>query len=665
MSQATTQSQRKLIPLAFEHLNIGAAVFNASLQMEAWNRSFIDLLELPDRMATTQTTLEGIIHFNALRGEYGSGDPEQITMDRIAKLDMGKVQNFERVRPDGRVLEIRNDPIENGFILTINDVSERANARDAERQGYEEKLEWSNKRLDDIAHAASDWFWEMGPDYRFTYLSKRFFDIFDVGWDQIIGKTRYEFAGNQEVETHPEKWRAHDEILKQRKPFSNFIYSTIVKDGSVGHIRIGGRPFFDHAGEFLGYRGAGTDVTTEIEAEQALVYAKEVAEKANLAKSSFLSRMSHELRTPLNGILGFSQLLLNNQKEPLTPHQTDFARHIEKAGHHLLELINEILDLAKIESGYVQLSIEPVDVKMLARECVTLIEPLADKKGISVFNALEGMDKTFYIQADFVRVKQVLINLLSNAVKYNRPNGRVWIECEMTADAKARLSVCDTGKGIDSAKHDELFQPFNRLDEENGQIEGSGIGLSITQRLIEQMGGEIGVESEKGKGATFWIEIPLMENQQSTKEAVDEKPADGFLMDITKLGDHRLLYIEDNHTNIRFLEAFFSNIPNLSLEVATSAEEGLVFLAQSEPSLILLDMHLPTMSGLEMLDLLKSRPETKNIPVIALSASAMKEDINQALAAGCVSYETKPLNLGRLLITLCDALMHKEGRIPK
>jgi signal transduction histidine kinase/ActR/RegA family two-component response regulator len=393
--------------------------------------------------------------------------------------------------------------------------------------------------------------------------------------------------------------------------------------------------------------------TMQLELANAeLELAIEEAREANQAKSAFLSSMSHELRTPLNAILGFAQIL-SSDAMPTTPEQkTEFAGHILKSGRHLLTLINEILDLAKVEAGAVALAMEPVGVAEILAECRTMIGPLAAARGINLRfpETLGGV-----VQADRTRLKQVLLNLLSNAVKYNRDGGVVTLECTQ-AGTRLRLSVRDTGMGLSSDQLAGLFQPFNRLGQEGGAQEGTGIGLVVTRRLIELMGGSIGVASSPGAGSTFWIELATAESE--TPEAAPAPAAgapDGAMP--AAGGAHLILYIEDNPANLRLVQEIVGYRPDLRLLSAPDGPSGLALARSHRPELVLTDLNLPGMSGLEVLAELRRDPATAAMPVIALTANAMPRDIERGLAAGFTRYLTKPIDIEQFNEAIDGALM--------
>ncbi|NML13760.1 hybrid sensor histidine kinase/response regulator [Azohydromonas caseinilytica] len=396
--------------------------------------------------------------------------------------------------------------------------------------------------------------------------------------------------------------------------------------------------------------------TAQLEASnRELAAASAAAQQANRAKSEFLSSMSHELRTPLNAIIGFGQLLAADTGAP--PERLKlFTEHIVGAGRHLLSLINEILNLAQIEAGRVSLSLEPVRLDEVLAECRTMIEPLATRRGITLHFPESGGEA---VMADRTRLKQVLLNLLSNAVKYNRDGGTVRVACAH-ANAALRISVHDTGAGLRPEQLQLLFQPFNRLGQEGGSQEGTGIGLVVTKRLVELMAGHIGVHSVPGQGSEFWVELPLAQLQslptpQQPAQAAGAAPANAQLATV--------LCVEDNPTNLQLVEAILAARPELRLLTARDGETGVALARAHKPQVILMDNHMPGMSGHEAQALLHQDPATTHIPVIALTADAMPEAVEQGLARGYFRYLTKPVDPAELLAAVDAALEH--GRRPE
>jgi PAS domain S-box-containing protein len=401
-------------------------------------------------------------------------------------------------------------------------------------------------------------------------------------------------------------------------------------------------------------RHVGAQVGRIIERKRAevnLIEAREQADQANRTKSDFLSSMSHELRTPLNAILGFSQLLGSDPKEPLTKIQKKSVHHIVRGGSHLLKLIDEVLDLAKIEAGKLKLAMENVVAAPLIEECLTTIEAKAKERDIRT------PDRSMYIadsviRTDVTRFKQILLNLLSNAVKYNRKGGALVVATYETPKGMLRISITDTGEGIPEDKQSELFQPFSRLGQETTSMEGTGIGLVVTKRLVEEMGGRIGFESEIGKGSTFWIELPLSQNAKTTDKNLTSRPNKSI---IKKLSG-KVLYVEDNLPNLDLMKMIISRVDGLNMISANTAELGLDLARDENPDIIIMDINLPGMNGFEALKELRKMTNTNSIPIIALSANATEQDIEAGREAGFYDYQTKPIDIGSFLRTVETAL---------
>jgi PAS domain S-box-containing protein len=405
-------------------------------------------------------------------------------------------------------------------------------------------------------------------------------------------------------------------------------------------------------GKLVGVSCIARDVTERKRFESELNEAMAAAEKANLAKSDFLSSMSHELRTPLSAILGFAQLMESGSPLP-TPSQKRSIDQILQAGWYLLELINEILDLALIESGKLSLSREPISLAEVMRECRAMIEPQAQKRGISV--AFPQFEMRYFVQADRTRVKQVLINLLSNAIKYNKVGGTVVVDGIASTPGRIRICVEDTGEGLAPDKLTQLFQPFNRLGQEANVEEGTGIGLVVCKRLIELMGGVIGVESTVGKGSVFWIELNLTAEPQPLVGAAEPTAvAQAQVQADTQL--RTLLYVEDNPANLMLVEDLIARRPDIRLLSARDGNRGIEIARASRPDVILMDINLPGISGVKALRILAEDPVTAHIPVVALSANAMPRDIEKGLEAGFFRYLTKPIKVNEFMDTLDVAL---------
>ncbi|WP_018937987.1 MULTISPECIES: PAS domain-containing protein [unclassified Thioalkalivibrio] len=471
----------------------------------------------------------------------------------------------------------------------------------------------------------------------------------------IFGHDQQAMVGNNVSMLMPEPVRSSHDAYLQRYLATREAH-TINRQVEVTGQRADGAEFPMEVsvseldiGEGTYFVGLLRDISARKQAEEELVTARVEADRANQAKSEFLSSMSHELRTPMNAILGFGQLLEYDDSLGQEPREN--VHEILRAGKHLLELINEVLDLAKVESGKIELSMEPVELCPVIQECLSLVGTTADKRDIHLrHRGIEGAR----VRADHTRLKQVLLNLLSNAIKYNSEGGTVTLEVQREGDARLHIRVTDTGKGIPEDKLTELFQPFSRLDAENSEIEGTGIGLTITRRIVEAMGGSMGVQSEVGVGSTFWLELSLDEPvSQTSAERVASAPV------VEAAGRERpedqcrtVLYIEDNPANIRLMEQIVGQLPQVHLLTAHTAALGIELALTRRPDLILLDINLPGMDGYRVLEAFKAEAGLELTPVIAITANAMPRDIERGMAAGFVDYLTKPLDVDRFLDTL-------------
>jgi signal transduction histidine kinase/ActR/RegA family two-component response regulator len=393
--------------------------------------------------------------------------------------------------------------------------------------------------------------------------------------------------------------------------------------------------------------------------EEALHHARRDADRANRAKSEFLSRMSHELRTPLNAILGFAQLL---EMESLTPEQHESVGHVLKGGRHLLDLINEVLDIARIESGRLTISLEPVRVSEVLQEALALIRPLAAEGNVQLeSNAADNSDR--HILADRQRLKQVLLNLLANAVKYNRKGGKVVLSHEQTPAGRVRIQVVDTGWGIPPEKLARIFTPFERLGAEQTAVEGTGLGLVLSKRLVEAMGGALGVDSAVGRGSTFWLEFSLVEGPVERQER-DATYTPGPAGPGASSKARVVLYIEDNLPNLELVQRLFAHHPDAKILPAMQGRLGLDLARKHRPELILLDLHLPDISGDMVFRQLQQDPETRNIPVVIISADATPGQRDRLMGAGVRGYLTKPLDVKQFLSIIDEVLQEpKPGHV--
>ncbi|MDB5906220.1 MAG: hybrid sensor histidine kinase/response regulator [Massilia sp.] len=480
----------------------------------------------------------------------------------------------------------------------------------------------------------------------------------------LTGRTRDELIGAPFKTCFTEPDRADEAISRvlRESKVTNYELTALARDGRETVVSYNATTFHDRDRKLQGVFAAARDVTERKQFEHALQEtnsaleaAKAAAEKANRAKSEFLSSMSHELRTPLNAVLGFAQLMASEVPAP-APHQQRSIDQILKGGWYLLRLINEILDLAMIESGKVTISQESMSLGDVLQDCRGMIEPQAAKRGIAL--TFPKFDKQVFVHADRTRVKQVMINLLSNAIKYNTAGGSVIVQCVVSGKDRVRISVKDTGAGLAPHQIEQLFQPFNRIGKEDSTEEGTGIGLVVTKQLVELMGGQIGVESSVGIGTVFWFELDAAEAPALALESLHEVSLKRSAR--TRLpSDHpTLLYVEDNPANLSLVEQLIERRGDLKLLTAIDGHLGIELARAYLPDVILMDINLPGISGYGALKILSEDPATAHIPVLALSANAVPRDIEKGLEAGFFRYLTKPIRVREFMDALDVALRH-------
>lgn len=469
------------------------------------------------------------------------------------------------------------------------------------------------------------------------------------GAERLYGYTRADAIGQPVAMLVPperagEEWELLGPVLAGTG-VHNRVTQRRRRDGTLVDVALTMSPTRDAEGGVTGASTIARDITERLQAEQDARRARAEAERANHAKSEFLSRMSHELRTPMNAVLGFAQLL---ELGELDDEQRESIDQILRAGNHLLGLINEVLDVARIEAGKLSLSLESVDPEDALAEAVDLIKPLAAARGITMTVEEEGADACEH--ADRQRLKQVLLNLLSNAVKYNREDGRVVVRLEQKPDERFRIAVSDTGPGISPQQQERLFSPFERLDADagSGSVEGTGLGLTLSKGLAEAMGGRLGVDSRVGEGSTFWIDLDAAESGNGDAQLVEER------LENQSTSDERgpagaVLYIEDNLSNLRLIEHVLGRFPHIELVVAMQGTLGIDLAREHRPDLILLDLHLPDLDGEEVLARLRAERETASIPVVVLSADVTPSRIERLRASGVDDYLPKPLDVARFI----------------
>ncbi len=432
-------------------------------------------------------------------------------------------------------------------------------------------------------------------------------------------------------------------------PAKTCEYRIVRSDGAIRWVRAVATPVEGLSGDAGRVVTTTEDITERVEALKGLEHAEAAARAANEAKNAFLSRMSHELRTPLNAVIGFSQLL---ERRLSDSQHIDSARYILRAGRHLLDLINEVLDIARIESGEMSLSPEPVSVAAIIDETATLMQPLADELAVTL--TVAGGPAGRFVLADRQRLRQILLNLISNAIKYNRPQGCVWLSWSGT-DGKTAVSVRDDGPGVAPEMHDRLFAPFDRLGAEVSSVEGTGVGLTVSRGLVELMNGTIAVDSQVGSGAEFIVSLPSANEPQARIGHQDPVVHLPEVSEPAATGTSTVLYIEDNEPNVRVMESLLELRPSWRLIHAGMSRLGLEIARAHQPDLVLLDLHLPDGSGFDVLAAMKRDARLADIPVVVLSADASPNQVRRLLAAGATKYLTKPLDLDEVLLLLDDA----------
>jgi PAS domain S-box-containing protein len=546
-----------------------------------------------------------------------------------------------------------------GYLLIGTDNTARKRV-DAEQEKLDERLRDQQFYTRSLIESQMDALVTIDPQGRISDVNKQV--------EALTGRSRNELIGApfKDSFTNPERAEAAIRQVLVEGKVTNYELTARHQDGRETVVSYNATTFYDRERRLAGVFAAARDVTERKRLDQVLQeknrelqIAKVSAEKANRSKSDFLSSMSHELRSPLNGILGFAQLLESDTPPP-TASQKESISQILNAGWHLLNLINEILDLAKIESGRLSLSPESVSLAEVMMECQGMIGGQAQKRGIQI--TFPTFDIPRFVHADRTRLKQVVINLLSNAIKYSRAVGKVEVRCTASTPGRIRISIEDNGDGLSAERLAQLFQPFNRLGQETSGVEGSGIGLVVAKQLIELMEGVIGVESAVGVGSTFWFE--LMAAAKPGFACGSGEPSAPAPSQVRGDEPGRLvLYVEDNVANLTLVERLIERRPGLRLISAVTGELGIALARARLPDVILMDINLPDMSGIEALEVLRRDPATAHIPVVAISANAMAYDIEKGRQAGFFEYLTKPIKIDEFTVTLSAALEFAEKNV--
>jgi len=574
---------------------------------------------------------------------------------------------------DGAALDIRSSDeigeLAGDFNIMAEKVRERGAAlresyesleskveeRTRELQRAEEQIRFSRDNLNAIIENTADGIVTINQSGIISMINPVAARMFGYETSELVGKNVNILMPSSDRTEH-QKYVEESYIHASRIINRPRGLSGLRKNGGSFPLELNVSPMEIHGNKM--FIGIIRDITERQKAEDNLRAAKIEAENANLAKSRFLSSMSHELRTPLNSILGFSQIMLEDEDAPLSEDQSHSVGQVYASGQHLLDLINDVLDLTQIESQKLDLSIEPVDLPALLDETVKLIRSQAIERRITVHDP-DLADGQPFVLADYRKLKQVLLNLLSNAVKYNRQDGEVFVLSERRAEGIIRINIRDTGEGIEDENLPLLFEPFNRLGHENSTIQGTGIGLNITRKLVEAMEGEFGVSSTPGQGSTFWFEFREAEKPEQRVEAAAEAFIAQSAFVAGRQSRYKVLYVEDNPANMDLMDRIISKFPQYELLKAMTGEEGLKIAAEKKPDVILMDISLPGIDGFEALEELQKRGLAVEMTIIALSANAMKPDIEKGRNAGFYDYLTKPLNVPHLLEILERAVAEK------
>ena len=531
----------------------------------------------------------------------------------------------------------RDGTLWNGVLLDVTD-----------RRQAQQALETSHKLFGAVINGTADAVFIKCLESRYMLINPAGVAFLGRPDNEIIGRTDDDFFSPETAR----RTREHDlEVMSTGR--SHTYEDDDIIAGAERTFLVTKSPYYDAAGKLLGVIGIARETSEQRRAAEALRVAKEEAERANDAKSEFLSRMSHELRTPLNAILGFGQLLELHGPER---REAESINHILKAGRHLLKLIDEVLALSRIETGNLSISLEAVSLGEVAQECLSFVGRMAQERGVTCGNLVCGTDlggRADYVLADRQRLRQVLLNLLTNAIKYNRPEGRIELRCDKVPlagglPARLRLEVTDTGFGLSGEEVGRLFMPFERLKAEHTTTEGTGLGLALSKGLIEAMGGAIGVYSTVEVGSTFWIELPIADSPLAKTENL----LNNFSSLLEDGCQGTVLHIEDNPSNSRLIEMVLEAHPGVELLSTEQGARGLEMARDRQPDLILLDLHLPDRPGWEVLADLQADMRTRDIPTIIVSADATPKQIERLRRAGARDYMTKPINVRKLLEVL-------------
>jgi PAS domain S-box-containing protein len=639
------RQQGEALTLTLDSMDQGILSMDEQGRTRFFNRRLTELLDMPEAFFAARPTMEDIARYQLEHGHYGEdfGLAEPKLRRHLESWFAGQRTPFPgtylRRTPGGTMLEVKSRYLPGaGLVRTFSDVTAFFEARERlqHSQAEEGKLALVAAHTDD-AVAITD------AQQRIEWINAAFTRMTGHSLEHAAGRRITELLRGVGTDFDALQ-RLDEQLLREHKASAELRYQ--LKDGRTLWLALETHAVLGPDGAVQHYISLARDFTARHAAEEALRAARDDAERASRAKSDFLSAMSHELRTPMNAILGFAQLLASDTRRPLAEPQHTHVQQILQAGTHLLTLIDDVLDLARVEAGKQPIRLDAMALGPLVRQCLELVRPLAEQRRVTLAGG-DALDAVGWVAADRTRLKQVLLNLLSNAIKYNREGGEVRLAGSRGPD-EVWLDIADTGPGIGRAAQARLFTAFERLGAEAGPIPGAGIGLTLSRRMLELMAGRIEVASEVGVGSTFRIGLrraepsaPAPVTQTGAAAAATQSPA--------APPTRRVLYIEDNAVNAMLVEAVLERVPGVRLVCAQLPQVGIDLALADPPDLILLDIQLPGFDGFEVLRRLRGQDATRAVPVVAVSANAMRSDLERARAAGFDDYLTKPIDLERLL----------------
>jgi PAS domain S-box-containing protein len=633
----------RILQTTLDSMDQGFVVWDDEFNMVVHSQKCLDFWYQPPAEAVAQgVSMHRLLRHLASKGSFGPGDVISLADQQYERVvNAGENSSEEFVLLDNRVLDIHRFPLPGGgYVAKYTDITRQRRSEAA--------LTKTANELKSVLTTTSQGYWLLDETGMTLEVNPRMAEILGVNPEAIQGQSIFRYLDSKQTSVQMEK-------LEKLMAGHSESYELVLKNDAGGDVpcMFNATPLKNEGEPGGGFFALVSDVSEYKENQKTLQDLFQEQAQSNKAKSDFLSSMSHELRTPLNAILGFGQMLELDAVELLNKDQQDSVGQIMSGGRHLLELINDILDLSKIEAGLVELQIEDLTPTDIVNESIVLVAGMARERDIEI-SVSDQAGSAVRVRADDRRLKQIMLNLLSNAVKYNKENGKVHVSLEPVANNRLRFSVRDTGAGIPKDKHNKLFQPFSRLGAENTGVEGTGIGLVVIKNLIAHMNGSVGVDSEVGKGSTFWVELPIVVADGAADNVLPETVAEP-VPDPDQVNG-KLLYVEDNPANLLLMERIVARVGGLSLITAETGEIGIEKVRSEKPDVIILDINLPGISGIETLAYLRDVEGVVDTPILAMSAAATKKDIEKGLEAGFLHYLTKPIDIAEVVDTLKNVL---------